>query len=121
MIIIQLDSEQLNSVIQNAIRKVLRETPPQYQTTPTAQAEIVDIDEAANLLNLAKQTVYTLTSKREIQFFKRGKKLYFKRADLLKFIEDGKQKTVVEMQQDLDDHLSQNKKGKSIFSPKKNG
>lgn len=100
---------QLESLIEKAVRKVFSETPPQYHTAPPTEKEVLNVDEAASVLNLAKQTVYTLTHKRDIPFFKRGKKLYFKRSEILKWIDEGKKKSVAEMQQDLNDHLSRPK------------
>lgn len=44
--------------------------------------EVLNTDEAAKHLSLAKQTLYGLTSRRDIPHFKAGKKLYFKRSEL---------------------------------------
>ena len=68
-------------------------------------SEILNIEGACEFLNLAKPTIYTLTSKGKIPFFKKGKKLYFKRSELLQWIEQGKEKTVSEEQQDMDNYL----------------
>ncbi len=74
--------------------------------------EILNLDEAADLLDLSKNTIYQKTSKNRIPFFKRGRKLYFKRSELLKWIEAGKQKTVEEVLADTDDYLMNRKKKK---------
>lgn len=71
--------------------------PGLEQTTVPIQAkELLTIEEASIFLNLAKPTIYSLTSRRELPFFKTGKKLYFKRSELLSWIEKGKQKTIEE-------------------------
>jgi excisionase family DNA binding protein len=101
---------QLESLIEKAVRKVFSETPPQYQNPPKKEKDVLNVDEAADLLNLAKQTVYSHTSKREIPHFKRGKKLYFKRAELLAWIDQSKRQTVAEMQTETDNYLSRNGK-----------
>ncbi len=105
MIIIQLDSEQLNSVIQNAVRKVLKETPPQYASTSQPIKEVLTIDEAASLLNLDRQTIHLFICNHTIPFFRRSRKILFKRAELLKWIDKVKQKSVAEMQEETDDYL----------------
>ena len=91
---------QLESLIEKAVLKVFLEHTPQYCAKPSTEKEILNADEAAELLNLAKQTIYSLTSKRTIPHFKKQKLIYFKRSELLKWIEDGEQKTVAAMQQD---------------------
>lgn len=52
--------------------------------------EVIDADEAAQLLHIAKQTLYTLTSKRKIPFYKQGKKILFKRSELEQWLTKGK-------------------------------
>ena len=44
--------------------------------------EYLTITQAAEYLNLATPTIYGFTSKNEIPFLKKGKKLYFKKNDL---------------------------------------
>ena len=58
--------------------------------TQPPESEILTLEEAAKFLSLAKQTLYGMTSKEEIPFYKRRRKLYFKRSDLLKWLEEGK-------------------------------
>lgn len=85
-----LESLELSELIEKTLRKVLEEhqaPDPALRETP---AEIISIDQAVELLNLAKPTIYALTSRGEIPFFKTGKKLYFKRSELLAWIEQGK-------------------------------
>lgn len=69
------------------------------------EEEILTIDQACMFLNLAKSTIYILTSKRILPFFKRGKKLYFKKSELLQWIEDGKKKTMKQLQNEVDEYL----------------
>jgi excisionase family DNA binding protein len=87
MIIIQLDSDQLSNLIKTSIRAVLAEqsAPDQAENDP-----FLSIKEAAAFLNLATQTVYGFTSNGTIPFIKKGKKLYFKKSELTKWINEGK-------------------------------
>ncbi|MEM6736725.1 MAG: helix-turn-helix domain-containing protein [Bacteroidota bacterium] len=50
--------------------------------------------EAADFLGDALPTLYGRTSKNEIPFYKRGKKLYFKKSELIEWIEAGKCRTI---------------------------
>lgn len=44
--------------------------------------EILDITDASKMLRLSKQTIYGLTSRREIPHYRKNKKLYFLRSEL---------------------------------------
>jgi excisionase family DNA binding protein len=53
-------------------------------------SELLSIEDASKYLNLAKQTLYGFTSRGIIPYLKKGKKLYFKRSELDKWINEGK-------------------------------
>jgi len=65
------------------------------------EAAFINIDEAALLLNLAKPTIYNFVSKRLIPFYKTGKKLYFKPAELLTWIGNKKYSSQMEISENL--------------------
>ena len=49
--------------------------------------EILNVDEAARVLNLSKSHVYKLAQRRELAYFcPAGKKYYFKRSDLIEYL-----------------------------------
>lgn len=84
--------EDLTHLIETSIRKVIKEelenTNPSHSVPKN---EIVFLEEAIVITGLAKPTLYSKTSKNEIPHYKRGRKLYFKRSELLNWIEEGKQ------------------------------
>lgn len=94
MIIIQLDCEQLASIIKSSVRNVLEEKTLAGQTQAN---EFLTIKEASNFLSLAPQTLYGFTSNRTIPFIKRGKKLYFQKSDLDKWLAEGRKLTKSEL------------------------
>jgi excisionase family DNA binding protein len=59
--------------------------------------EILTVNEAAEFLNLETSYVYQLTSKRLIPFYRPGRKLYFKKSDLVDWISKHRQATVTEV------------------------
>lgn len=59
-------------------------------TKPTPVPEVGGIELAQQITGLSKSRVYMLVSKRGIPHSKRGNKLYFNRADLLAWVEDGR-------------------------------
>lgn len=54
---------------------------------------LLTVDEAAIFLKISKSALYTKVSQREVPVCKRGKRLYFNKADLLKWIQDGRKLT----------------------------
>lgn len=68
-----------------------------HQSQPQAPTEIGGIDLAVEITGLAKQTIYGHVSRREIPFAKRGKRLYFQRTELLKWISDARKPTADEI------------------------
>lgn len=83
--IIVLTPDQLETMLTNIIRGVFTEFKDGMIKNPELP-EIINIRQAAELLNLAPQTLYGFTSAKKIPFLKRGKKLYFKRTDLIAWI-----------------------------------
>ena len=72
----------------------------QVQQTAAASGpakEILTVDEAAACTGLAKQTIYGLTSRREIPHFKRGKGIRFRRSELEQWMLENRRKTVAEI------------------------
>ena len=69
------------------------------------EKEILTIEEAASFLNLTKQTIYQRTSNRTIPFYKKNKRLYFKRSELITWLEEGKMKTQEEFDEEMEQHL----------------
>jgi excisionase family DNA binding protein len=63
------------------------------------QPRLLSIDEAAQFLNLAKPTLYRLTSQRLIPFSKPAgsKRLYFRLIDLEEWTQTGRKRTISEI------------------------
>lgn len=76
----------LQRLIEDGLRKVQGETAHTPPTHPP-QKSMLTIDEACDFLSLSKPAIYARTSSRRIPFNKIGKKLYFKRSELLIWIE----------------------------------
>jgi excisionase family DNA binding protein len=52
------------------------------------KVEFLNVIEAAEFLKLKRSTLYQLTHRRKIPFYKTGKKILFKKQDLILFIEN---------------------------------
>lgn len=90
-IIITTPSE-LETLITDSVRKVFSEQNNNCQSESTTQ--LLSVEQACTYLNLAKQTLYGFTSKQEIPFLKKGKKLYFKQTELEAWVNAGKHKYI---------------------------
>ncbi|HXB40698.1 MAG TPA: helix-turn-helix domain-containing protein [Bacteroidia bacterium] len=96
--VIVTTQDELESLIQSSVRKALNE---QAVKPEASKIEFLNLKEAAKFLNLAPQTIYGLTSKRDIPFLKRGKKLYFKKSELENWINEGKHQSIAEIKKEI--------------------
>ena len=66
----------------------------EQQTNSEQKDKFLTIEQAADFLHLAKQTIYGKVCNREIPFMKQGGRLYFSKQDLVDYIKDGRKKTM---------------------------
>ena len=52
--------------------------------------KVLSIDEVSKLLGLAKATIYSKASRKELPFIKRGKRLYFMEKEIIEYLKGGK-------------------------------
>ncbi len=83
-----------------------QEHPP----TPLPENPI-HIQDAAQFLGLSVPTMYSKVSKGEVPVTKRGKRLYFFRSELLKYLKEGRKKSNAEIEAEAEAYFSNNKKG----------
>ncbi len=87
---ISLRELELNEFLAE-IRSIVKEELRCHQ--PESTEEWLDLDEACMLLKKAKQTIYQLCSAGKLPHYKRSGKTYFKRSELLVWLEDGRRDT----------------------------
>jgi excisionase family DNA binding protein len=66
---------------------------------------ILNVKQAAELLNLSIYSIYAKTSRKEIPFSKRGRHLYFFKTDLINWLKKGKYKTNDEIEKEVEQYL----------------
>jgi excisionase family DNA binding protein len=88
-----IDPEKLISRISDMVTSKILNALKSDQLEKQNTNDFLDIQEAGELLNLAKSTIYSKVSKGELPVMKRGKKLYFSKAELISFIEQGRKST----------------------------
>ena len=105
------------------VRQLLREELEQFfvqqqnSNKPDAD-EIGGIDLAVEITGKAKPTIYSLVHTRQIPHSKRGKQLYFSRAELLEWLKSGKRKTQAESALDAENFSSNNPKNSKNVAPR---
>lgn len=91
--ITQITPPELETLIENSIRKVLS---GQTATTPTETDQQLTIKQAGDFLNLSVHTLYGYVHRADIPVCKRGKRLYFSKQELTDWIRAGRKKTFTE-------------------------
>lgn len=90
--------EELQQLVTEAVQQALQSSSLINPTSSANERKYLTVSEAAEYLNLAKQTVYGFTSSREIPFIKRAKRLLFTKSDLDAWLAEGKKRSVRQMQ-----------------------
>lgn len=84
-----------------AFANVLLQQVQSHRENLGSVKEILNIEEAAVLTGLAKQTLYSFTSQRTIPHFKRGKGIKFSRTELEKWMLENRRKTSNEIKAEI--------------------
>ncbi|WP_346236931.1 helix-turn-helix domain-containing protein [Niabella insulamsoli] len=74
--------------------------------TKEPDCDLMTVDEAADFLHLSKQTVYQDNAAGKLPSMKKGKRVYFLKSDLIKYLKDGKRKTKAEAANDANKFLA---------------
>ncbi|GGK71701.1 helix-turn-helix domain-containing protein [Rufibacter glacialis] len=107
MNIIVTTETHLRELITQAISTELRlalDSSRQKQTATDSLSEILNVQQAAKLLNLASSTIYGLVNKSKLPHYKKGGKLRFKRSQLLEWIDSGEKKTQSQIEKEVRIH-----------------
>ena len=94
--IFQYNRDEFKSLLKEALREILSED----KIESTNESTLINIQEAAALLNLAVNTIYEKTSEKIIPHYKHGKKIMFKKSELLAWVESRRVKTIQEMRKE---------------------
>jgi excisionase family DNA binding protein len=103
--IFQFSREEFKSLLKETLTEILSEG----KIVSENESTLINIQEAAALLNLAVTTIYEKTSEKIIPHYKHGKKIMFKKSELLAWVESRRVKTIHEIR----------KEAATRFGPKK--
>jgi excisionase family DNA binding protein len=94
--------EKLNS-IETLLKKPILNSNTELQNSTVD--EIMDLEQVAKYIKLAKATIYGLTSSRKIPHFKRTKRLYFKKSEIEAWLTEHKIKTMEEIEKEAMNYI----------------
>lgn len=94
--IFQYSRDEFKSLLKETLREILEED----RIESSDRSTLINIQEAAALLNLAVATVYEKTSEKLIPHYKHGKKIMFKKSELLAWVESRRVKTIHEIRKE---------------------
>jgi excisionase family DNA binding protein len=89
-----MEKNDLEILIQDVVKSTLNRADLER----SVQEGFLDINEAANYLKIARQTLYGFTSQRLIPFIKKGKRIYFRKTDLENWLLSGRKATKSEIE-----------------------
>ena len=110
----QITFEQLPKAVIQLYNKLDRIESLLAEALPLIHPEsdkFLTVHEAANFLDLAAPTIYSLVSKGEIPVNKRGKRLYFSKMELEEWVKAGRKKTNSEIAEEAENYFLNKKKG----------
>ena len=92
----QFSRDEFKSLLKVTLREILAED----KTSMENQSALINVQEAAALLNIAVNTLYEKTSEKLIPHYKHGKKIMFKRSELLAWVESRRVPTIQEIRKE---------------------
>ena len=102
IILTTISKKEIKQLIEGAVQKVILENP---NLAGAQNSSFMDVTQAAEFLGIAKATLYGKCCNLLIPHFKKGKKLYFDRAELLDWLKSGKRKTINDINESVNTHL----------------
>ena len=110
----ELTFEQLPKAVASIIESLQRiENLLQQKSEPSTESDKpMTVKEAAVFLNVSVSAIYKLTMTMEIPFFKRSKRIYFMKSDMVEWIKTGRRKTIYEIQAEADNYILRTRKGR---------
>lgn len=102
-IIIMMEKDELLALIQDAVDGAIRSIG--LKNEPVEQEDLMTIEDVVLWLDIKKSALYQKTHYQEIPFIKKGKRVYFSRMELTKWLQEGKNITLSERNEQASERL----------------
>jgi excisionase family DNA binding protein len=111
LVLSPIDPEKLiESISERVTAKILKAVNFEWNSGEDPE-KVLTIQQAAEFLNLTVPTMYSKSSKGELPVMKRGKRLYFSKLELTKYLQAGRKQSFADVEAEADAYLSNNKLG----------
>ena len=100
IILTSYEKHELQSLIFDCLRVFHKHNKTESSKLEIDNERPLTIEEACDFLALTKQTIYAKTSKGELKHYKKGKRLYFLKKDLMDYLKEGLVKTNSEIREE---------------------
>lgn len=100
IILTSINKEEITQLVTDAVKSVLSNKAEDHN-----DYQFLNVGQACEFLGIAKPTLYTKCSKQIIPHFKKGKKLYFHKAELIAWLKSGKRKTIEDIRAEVQANL----------------
>ena len=102
--------ELINQRLDNIEQLLIELKAKQINGNPRPAEIFMNVQQVAEYLSLSVQTIYGLTSRLEVPTIKKGKRLYFKKAEIDEWLLKGRRKTKGEIIEQVHNYLIRNKR-----------
>ena len=111
-VFISLPIEDLQTVIIDCVNSCLKNNTQESKPTTEQPEQWLDLNDLIKYdpEKRTKPTWYSKTSRNEVPYYKRGKKIYFLKSEIDEWLKQGKCKSNAEIEQEAEAYLSNNKK-----------
>ena len=109
--------DKLPEVVRQLFEKIERMEEFLHELQPKEQQEnqLLSITEAAEFLKVSVAALYTKVSRKEIPVSKPGKRLYFNKTELKKWILASRRKTMLELRTEAEERIKIRDKHKNFI------
>lgn len=108
----QLTVTEIQQLIKSTVEQVLSNHPT-LSKQDSSEEQLLNVKQAAALLHCSVSTIYNKCSEGTLPYSKKGKHLYFSKADLIAWVQTGKRQTIEEIQQEAAFYLKRHTRGNS--------
>ncbi|MDP4290963.1 MAG: helix-turn-helix domain-containing protein [Bacteroidota bacterium] len=91
IVLLSIPQNELELLIERSVRNVIQERPLKVgnQKDDFSNKEYLSLSQASSFLNMSNASLYKLNSENRIKYAKRGKRVYYRREDLIAYVESG--------------------------------
>ncbi|WP_282773582.1 helix-turn-helix domain-containing protein [Phaeodactylibacter xiamenensis] len=104
--VVVTSQEELQSFIDSAVQRAIQGL---QAPAKEPEEELLNFDQACDFLGIAKSTGYQRVNRGELPHFKKGRRLYFRKSELVEYIESGRRKTRKELEEAAKLYLSKSR------------